>query len=65
INRHFHTILEFLASPIFYDHFVQLPSADDPVPTKICSNTKFWPFFANVIGALDGAHINCTPSAED
>lgn len=58
-------MVSFLASPVFYDRFVRLPNPNDPVANEIRHNTKFWPFFANVIGALDGTHINCTPSAED
>jgi hypothetical protein len=30
------------------------------VPAQIASNPKFYPYFADCIGALDGTHINCT-----
>ncbi|KAJ6619579.1 hypothetical protein B0H10DRAFT_2025266, partial [Mycena sp. CBHHK59/15] len=29
------------------------------------NNPKWWPYFQNVLGATDGTHINCSPSAED
>ena len=28
-------------------------------------NTKFFPFFQNALGALDGTHINCSATATD
>jgi hypothetical protein len=44
---------------------VRLPEADDPPPDAIWHNPKWWPYFCNVLGAIDGTHINCSPSAED
>lgn len=44
---------------------VCLPRIDDPPPDFIQRNPKFWPFFSNVIGAMDGTHINCCPSAAE
>jgi hypothetical protein len=63
--RHFHRILDALSAPEFYDKYVQLPTADDPVPPEILSNKKWYPFFEDVLGALDGTHINCCLSAAD
>ncbi|KAF5376797.1 hypothetical protein D9757_009487 [Collybiopsis confluens] len=37
--------------------------ADDPVPDFILNNPKFYPFFENALGAVDGTHIVCVPSA--
>jgi hypothetical protein len=56
---------ELLSSPAFYNRFVCMPSADELPAEEIRWNPKFWPFFAHVLGAIDGTHINCTPSAED
>jgi len=38
-------------------YWISLP---DPVhiPTKISNSTKYFPYFRNCIGALDGSHIN-------
>lgn len=44
---------------------MQLPVHDDPVPDYIAQSKKFYPFFEGAIGAMDGTHINCTPSATD
>ncbi|KAJ7066033.1 hypothetical protein C8F01DRAFT_921553, partial [Mycena amicta] len=34
-------------------------------PDAIRNNPKWWPFFKDVLGAIDGTHIACTPSAAD
>jgi hypothetical protein len=52
-----------LTSPSFYNKYVHLPSNMSPVPDKIQNNPKFYPFFAGALGAMDGTHINCCPSA--
>lgn len=54
-----------LSSPAFYNQHVQLPRADDPVPSRILNNPKWFPFFDGAIGALDGTHIACSPSAAE
>jgi hypothetical protein len=56
-------MLVVFSSPPFYSKYVHLPSADEPVPQKIHRNPKFWPFFQDAIGALDGSHIHATPPA--
>ncbi|KAJ3990838.1 hypothetical protein F5050DRAFT_1545781, partial [Lentinula boryana] len=56
-NRHFRTMVTFLTSATFYNRFVQLPNEEDPISTEIRYNPKFWTYFANVIGAIDGTHI--------
>ena len=47
----------------FYTKYVLLPSVDDPVPPKICHNSKFWPYFKDTLGTLDGSHIHSSPPA--
>ena len=37
--------------------FVKLPATDAPVPEEIRSQKKFFPYFKDCIGALDGSHI--------
>lgn len=53
-----------LSSPQFYNQYVQMPSADDPVPEFIQNNPKFFPFFKDALGAVDGTYIHCMPSAD-
>jgi hypothetical protein len=54
----------FSAHP-FYTENVQLPRYNDPVSSQIRNNTKFWPYFKNALGALDGSHIHCFPPASE
>ena len=37
----------------------------DPVPPFIHTNPRFYPFFKDALGAIDGTHIPCTPSVEE
>ncbi len=64
-KRSFLTILYALSSPPFYSAHVRLPTVNDAVPSEILSNPKFFPFFKDCLGAMDGTHINCCPSAEE
>lgn len=50
-----------LISDPFYNTYVCLPTVHDPVPPKIRNNSKFWPFFKDCLGALDGSHIHSSP----
>jgi len=51
-----------LSSPPFYTKYVYLPSEMMPTPDEIKDNPKFYPFFSDALGAIDGTHINCCPS---
>jgi len=44
---------------------VQPARVSDPTPPEIAKNPKFFPFFAGALGAVDGTHIACSPSAAD
>lgn len=44
---------------------MRLPTANDPISDKIRSNPKFWPFFKDTLGALDGSHIHSSPPASE
>lgn len=43
---------------------MQQPTANDPCAYKIQSDTRFYPFFKDAIGAIDGSHIHTAPPAE-
>ena len=64
-RRYFQKILFALSSSPFYNTYVTLPSQHTPIPAEILSNSKFFPFFAGALGAMDGTHINCSPSAAE
>jgi len=63
--RYFLKMLTFFSSSPFYNDHVKLPRVDAPIPPEIRNNPKFYPFFQDALGAIDGTHINCCPSAED
>ncbi|KAJ3019577.1 hypothetical protein NUW54_g43 [Trametes sanguinea] len=65
IAKYFKAVLQMFSGPECYNRYVKLPSADDPIPLHISTNPKFYPFLKNVVGAIDGTHITCTPSLED
>jgi len=64
-HRYFLKMLSFFSSPPFYNNYVQLPCADTPILPEIRNNPKFYPLFKDALGAIDGTHINCCPSAAD
>lgn len=53
------------SSPNFYNEYVILPSTEDPPARYLSSNPKLWPYLSKCLGAIDGSHIACTPSAAD
>ncbi|KZT01762.1 uncharacterized protein LAESUDRAFT_663285 [Laetiporus sulphureus 93-53] len=58
-------MLYIFSSPPFYTKYVKLPSEHDPTPSEIHNNPRFWSFFKDELGAIDGTHINCSPFAEE
>ncbi|KAI5821810.1 hypothetical protein K523DRAFT_194999, partial [Schizophyllum commune Tattone D] len=55
-----------LASDPFYSAYVQLPSADNPVPEYISGKPgKLWPYLKDTLGAMDGTQINCNPPLDE
>jgi hypothetical protein len=65
-SRYFKCILNAFASPPpIYQSYVQLPHADDPVPLEILQNPKYYPYFTDAIGAIDGTHIPCHPDGKE
>jgi hypothetical protein len=61
LSSHFQYMLCTFSSHPFYPKYVHLLTADDPVSPIICENSKFWPYFKDVLGALDGSHIHSSP----
>lgn len=64
ISKYFHCVLEGILQ---LEHaYIQLPAQPDsvskhmPIPLEITSNPKFYPYFQNCIGALDGSLIPAT-----
>jgi len=58
-------VLLAISSLGFYNQYVKLPHIDDPILALIQNNPKWYPFFKDAIGAMDGTHIACCPSAAE
>ncbi|KAL5545272.1 hypothetical protein UlMin_009056 [Ulmus minor] len=54
VSRHFHEVLRAIIS--LHDIFLRQPNGLE-CPPEIMNNTKFWPYFKDCIGALDGSHF--------
>ena len=63
--RYFLQMLMFFLSPPFYTDNVKLLLEGAPTPPEIRNNPKFYHFFKDVLGAIDGSHINSCPSAAE
>lgn len=57
--------MDALTCPEVYDSYIKLPTADSPIPDEIEKSTKFFPFFKDAQGAIDGTHISVSPPAND
>jgi hypothetical protein len=62
---YFRRILFILSSKPFYSKYVHLPGAETPLPHHFRHNPKFWPFFKDALGAIDGSHIHSAPPASE
>jgi DDE superfamily endonuclease len=58
-------MLFFFSSPSFYTNNVCLPHENDRISPYITNNPKFFPFFKGCLGAIDGTHIACNPTAAE
>ena len=63
--NYFLKMLVIFSLPPFYTDHVHLPCEDDLTPSRIFNNSKFYPLFENMLGAIDGTYINCCPPAAD
>ncbi|CAK5270801.1 unnamed protein product [Mycena citricolor] len=61
ISKSVHTVLECLVGA-FYKKYVHLPL--DQTTPEVKSNPKFYPYFRNCRGAIDGSHFYAWVAAE-
>ena len=64
-RRYFRKMLVAFSSPPIYTKYIKLPRSDDPTPSRIADDPAVHPFFKDAIGAIDSAHIACTPSTPE
>ncbi|KAF9524880.1 hypothetical protein CPB83DRAFT_747178, partial [Crepidotus variabilis] len=65
ISKYFQKVLDAVSSGPFYNTYLHLPEVDTDISDYIRKNSKFYPFFKNVLGAIDGTHINSSSSRND
>ncbi|KAF7141967.1 hypothetical protein RHSIM_Rhsim06G0077900 [Rhododendron simsii] len=61
ISRHFHNVLQ---NAMAIEWIKPWPWPREEVHSKILGNSKYYPHFANYIGAIDGTHIKAHPELE-
>jgi hypothetical protein len=55
--RTIHRVLDALTSGTVHGAYMKLPTSETSVPDEIRDSPKFFPWFKDCIGALDGTHI--------
>ena len=54
-----------MTCPAVYNAYIKFPTTDTPTAIEIASNEKFFPFFKDVLGAIDGSHLLVHPLASE
>ena len=62
VSRHFHQVLK--AITFLIPEWIMLPIKPITIADTVSSNSKFYPYFNDCIGALDGTHIAAKVSEE-
>ncbi|KIK14943.1 hypothetical protein PISMIDRAFT_116079 [Pisolithus microcarpus 441] len=67
VSRYFWKMVSIFSSELFYSKYILLPFASSAttVHPYIQENSQFWPYFKDVIGAIDGSHIPAAPPLHD
>ncbi|XP_047151803.1 putative nuclease HARBI1 [Vigna umbellata] len=57
VNKHFHNVLDAILS--LESEFLTQPSGDEVHP-YVLNNNRFYPYFKDCLGAIDGTHVRVT-----
>lgn len=63
--RIFHRVLDALVSEDIYYTYIRLPNDSSPIPPEIEDNPKIFPYFKDIVGAIDGSLISAHVPTED
>lgn len=58
-------MLNVVSSGMFYNTYISLPDASTPLTSIIRDNPKFYPYFKDVLGAINGTHFDAWTSSEE
>ncbi|KIM67423.1 hypothetical protein SCLCIDRAFT_40316, partial [Scleroderma citrinum Foug A] len=61
ISRYFCKMVKIFTSELFYSKYISLASSTTDVHPNIVNNYRFFPYFKDAIGAIDGSHIPASP----
>nr|KYP47354.1 hypothetical protein KK1_031037 [Cajanus cajan] len=64
VSRHFHKVLVACLN-LAFEYIKPQDYRLSHVHTKIQKDRRYWPFFKNAIGAIDGTHIPCVVSPSE
>uniref|UniRef100_A0A1S4CS90 DUF8040 domain-containing protein n=1 Tax=Nicotiana tabacum TaxID=4097 RepID=A0A1S4CS90_TOBAC len=62
VSRHFHIVLRAILG--LFEKFIKQPDGSQ-VPSEIASSPRFYPYFKDYIGAIDGTHIRVKVSQRE
>ncbi|GAV83998.1 LOW QUALITY PROTEIN: DDE_4 domain-containing protein [Cephalotus follicularis] len=62
VSRHFHKVLRSMVA--LEEYFLNQPDGSE-VPSEILYSSRFYPYFMDCIGAIDGTHVRVKVSNED
>ncbi|KAF7840320.1 putative nuclease HARBI1 isoform X1 [Senna tora] len=61
-SRHFHRVIRSLIE--LEDKYLKQPDGSE-IPLEILGNNKFYPYFKDCVGAIDGTHVRVKVSSKD
>ncbi|KAL9688466.1 hypothetical protein QQ045_032887 [Rhodiola kirilowii] len=61
VSRHFHNVLRAIIS--LHHLFLKQPDGSE-CPLEISRNSKYWPYFKDCVGSIDGSHFRVKVSNE-
>ena len=65
MHRYFHKMVNLFASEPLYSRYILFASSTIGTHPKIVNNFRFWPYFKDAVGAIDGSHIPAFPPQRD
>lgn len=63
--RYFRKMVVIFSSPPFYTRHVRLPTPSDALSSSFKENPRFYPFFKDALGAIDGTQIPVQPPPDE
>jgi hypothetical protein len=61
INRVYHKVMRCFLAKELYESIIVAPTLSTPLADKIQYNFKYFPWFKDCVGAIDGTHIPVSP----